>query len=264
VDPETAAARAKRERSRVLFGSVADLYDETRSGYPPELIDALVETTGLRAGDAVLEIGCGTGQLTRQLVPLGVHLTAIDLAPEMVALAATRVDAPVRFEVTPFEDLDAPAHSLRLITSATAFHWLDPAVTWTKVVRLLEPGGWLAVLETVEVYDEPIGAAVRQLWVDRSDDGGAWLRKPRRTVDQQIPETGLFEPPVVRAHAERRTMPAEQVVRLELTRATSLGYEPAVRASFTAELRAVVEPLGEIGLEQVSTLTMARARLPQS
>jgi SAM-dependent methyltransferase len=255
VEPETAAARARRERSRVLFGSVADLYDETRSRYPAELIDALVATTRVAAGDAVLEIGCGTGQLTRSLAALGVRLTAIDLAPEMVAVAATHVDASVHFEVTPFEDLAAPHQSLRLIVSGTAFHWLDPAVAWKKIVQLLEPGGWLAVLETVEVYDDPVGPALRELWVDR-DDGGAWLQKPRWTFEERIAETELFEAPVALAHVERRTMPPDQVIRLELTRATSLGYEPAVRESFTADLRAVVAPLDAIALEQRSTLTM--------
>jgi SAM-dependent methyltransferase len=212
----------------------------------------------------VLEIGCGTGQLTRSLASLGVQLTAIDIAPEMVATASSRVDAPVRFEVTAFEDLVAVERSLRLVASGTAFHWLDPAVVWTKVVQLLEPGGWLAVLETVELYDDPVGAAIRQLWVDRSDDGGAWLAEPRWTFEDRVNETGLFEPAVVRVHEGRRTMPPDQVVRLELTRATSLSYDPDVRRSFTEDLQAVVEPLAEVALAQRSTLTMARARLPQS
>ena len=67
VTAETQEQRRAREHRRVLFDSVAGRYDATRQGYPTEIVDTVVANAALGPGAAVLEIGCGTGQLTRQL-----------------------------------------------------------------------------------------------------------------------------------------------------------------------------------------------------
>jgi predicted TPR repeat methyltransferase len=67
VAGEVPEARARRVRQRALFDAVADLYDETRARYPTEVVDDLFRVAGLDAGDRVLEVGCGTGQLTVDL-----------------------------------------------------------------------------------------------------------------------------------------------------------------------------------------------------
>src|SRR5262249_16787138 len=64
---EDAQQRARRERLRTGFDRIAERYDATRVGYPDALVDAMLATAGVGPGDPVLEVGCGTGQLTRQL-----------------------------------------------------------------------------------------------------------------------------------------------------------------------------------------------------
>ena len=64
---ETVEQRARRERQRVLFDSVAQAYRETRQGYPDRVVRWMVEAAALGDGAAVLEVGCGTGQLTAGL-----------------------------------------------------------------------------------------------------------------------------------------------------------------------------------------------------
>src|SRR4051812_32124086 len=95
-------------RQKMLFDTVAEQYQATRRGYPPEVIDTMVTAAGISAGDAVLEIGCGTGQLPRSLVPFGFDVTAVDIGASMIAVARREVDGPVRWEVVSFEDFDAP------------------------------------------------------------------------------------------------------------------------------------------------------------
>jgi hypothetical protein len=58
--------------------------------------------------------------------------------------------------------------------------------------------------------------------------------------------------------AERRSMPSDVVLGLELTRATSLSYDHQTRESFRAELAAVLQRSDEVGLEQQTSLTMGR------
>jgi SAM-dependent methyltransferase len=218
-----------------------------------------VATAGVGAGDPVLEVGCGTGQLTGQLVPFGFALAAIDIGPSMVAKARRRLGpAAVDLRVTAFEDLDVPAASYGLVVSATAFHWIDPDVGWAKAAHLLRPGGWLAVLGTREVYDEPVGPAVRDLYV-RHGDGGAWVTAAPSPADT-LAATGLFEPAVVRTASERDALPAETVFGLEHTRATTLAFDEGVRAAFGAGLRALLDGRASVGLERQTLLTMARVR----
>jgi ubiquinone/menaquinone biosynthesis C-methylase UbiE len=262
---ETAGEREQRRHRRTLFDRIADRYDATRQGYPDEIVDLLVATAGLRAGSTVLEIGCGTGQLTEHLVRRGLAVTAIDIGPSMVAAARRRLGAAgvaghrVRFEVVAFEDFAAPdaAAAFDLVVSATAFHWLDPEVRFERSARLLRPGGWLALLYTGERYDDPLGAALRDMWIARSDDGGTWARRSKPSDAEVIAATGLFGPPVERTHEERTTLAADVVVGVENTRATSLSWTPGDRARFTAELQDHLGGRPDVTLTHWTSLTMA-------
>jgi ubiquinone/menaquinone biosynthesis C-methylase UbiE len=68
MEPETEREFTKRRYQRTLFDAVAQLYDDSRLGYPGEIVKFAVATAGVGAGSDVLEVGCGTGQLTEGLV----------------------------------------------------------------------------------------------------------------------------------------------------------------------------------------------------
>src|SRR5262245_12346823 len=78
-EEETERERATRRRQRTEFDQIAALYEATRPGYPRELVEFIAQTAGLSPGSPVLEIGCGTGQLTEHLAGIGLQVTAIDL-----------------------------------------------------------------------------------------------------------------------------------------------------------------------------------------
>ena len=257
---ETEQERSRRRHQRTLFDSVAQLYEASRLGYPDTIVELAVATAGLGAGSAVLEVGCGTGQLTEQLACFGFRLTAIDLGPSMIDAARRRLaGSAVLFEVASFEDFAAPDASFDLIVSGTAFHWVDPEVQFRKPARLLRPGGWLALLETGEHYDDPFGAALRGMWAARGGDDGARVRGPHFADTEVITGTGLFQIPVHQAHTQRIVRPAETVVGVENTRATSLNWPDDIRREFTEELRQHLRSQAEVQLTQETSLTMARA-----
>jgi ubiquinone/menaquinone biosynthesis C-methylase UbiE len=257
---ESEQARRKRRHQRTLFDRVAELYDDSRRGYPAEIVDYMVATAGLTRGSDVLEVGCGTGQLTEQLIDHGLTVTAIDIGPAMIDAARRRVgSSTVHFEVVSFEDFDAAGAAFDLVVSATAFHWVDPEVKFVKAARLLRPAGWLALLATGELYDDPFGTALLNMWVDRSEDGGAWVTQKKLSDTEIIASTGLFGTPVRKDHSARMTLPAEVVIGVENTRATSLSWDDDGRRSFTEEMRAHLPTGSEVGLSQLTTLTMAPA-----
>jgi ubiquinone/menaquinone biosynthesis C-methylase UbiE len=256
---ETEQERSKRRHQRTLFDTVAQLYEASRLGYPSDIVEFAVATAAVGAGSKVLEVGCGTGQLTQSLACYGFRLTAIDIGPSMVSAARHRLDGPaIWFQVSSFEDFAAADASLDLIISGTAFHWVDPEVMFRKPARLLRPGGWLVLLETGEHYDDPFRAALRGMWAARGGDGGARVRQPHFAGTEVIAGTGLFQTVIHKTHTQRIVRPAETVVGVENTRATSLSWPDDIRREFTQELRHHLRSQTEVQLTQETSLTMAR------
>ncbi len=88
-----------------MFDTIAEEYDHHRPRYPDELIDRACEAGQLNAGDLVLEIGCGTGQLTRGLVARGLDVTAVEPGRNLISLAE-RIGPGVGFVNRRFEDAE--------------------------------------------------------------------------------------------------------------------------------------------------------------
>jgi ubiquinone/menaquinone biosynthesis C-methylase UbiE len=255
VIAETQEQRRTREQRRVLFDSIADLYDATRQGYPAEIADAVVANAAIGPGSTVLEIGCGTGQLTRQLAGRALSLTAIDIGAAMVQTARRNVrDTGVRFQVCSFEDF-ADIGPFDLIVSATAFHWVDPSVGLAKAAGLLRSGGWLALLTTGERYPGPLHGRLRNLWIRYSRQSGEWPGQPAWLT--ALRETGLFGATVEASHTRALRLPVETVMGVERTRATFLSYTEQDQADFTADLEALLVPGSHIDLVQETFVAMA-------
>jgi ubiquinone/menaquinone biosynthesis C-methylase UbiE len=262
---ESEQRRRKRRYQRTLFDGVAELYEDSRLGYPSDLVDFMLATAGVGAGSDVLEVGCGTGQLTASLASHGFRLTAIDIGASMVGVAQRRLDSSdVSFQVASFEDFAAADTSFDLIVSATAFHWIDPEVKFRKPARLLRGGGWLALLETGERYDEPLGAALQGMWTARADDGANWVRQPHPGATEIVTGTGMFETAIHKTHRQRIIRSAETVIGVENTRATSLSWPDDMRRGFTAELRRQIGSAATVHLTQETSVTMARVVPPSA
>jgi SAM-dependent methyltransferase len=128
-------AVAPRER----FEAVADAYERSRPGYPGELLRRLGPPC------RTLEIGCGTAQLTVDLVKHGHDVVALDLGERLLAHARRRCPKG-EFVLGAFEEVDLGQRRFDLVVSATAFHWVDAKAGYPKAAAHLRPGGRLALL----------------------------------------------------------------------------------------------------------------------
>jgi ubiquinone/menaquinone biosynthesis C-methylase UbiE len=253
---ESEGERNQRHYQRTLFDGIAERYEVARPGYPARLVEFATATAGLGPGTAILEIGCGTGQLTERLACSGARLIAIDIGPSMIAAARRRLTGRhVSFQVTSFEDLAAADASFDLVVSSAAFHWIDPEVGFIKSARLLRPGGWLALLGAEEHYDDPLGAALDVLWVTHGDTGGAWER--RLSDPEAVATTGLFGSPACLTDRQQIILPAADVIALESTRATFLSWPRDTQRHFTEELRRLLESQPAVHLIRHTSVTMA-------
>jgi SAM-dependent methyltransferase len=132
-----------------VFNEVAVEYDRNRPAYPDALVDQACEVAGITDGDRVLEIGCGTGQLTRSLLARGLRVTALEPGDQLILLAEENLkDAgDVEFIHARLEDTRLPRESYETVFSASAIHWVDPDLSWQKIAEALAPNGTLALLQ---------------------------------------------------------------------------------------------------------------------
>lgn len=139
-----------------VFDQVAPEYDRNRPGYPEQLIDHACQIAQLRSGDSVLELGCGTGQLTQSLVSRGLQVTAVEPGKQLLAIAAQKVEDPgtIEFINTRFEDARLPQNHYKAVFCASAFHWIDPDVSWIKSANCLVPGGVIALIQYFGVKEQ--------------------------------------------------------------------------------------------------------------
>jgi SAM-dependent methyltransferase len=145
-----------------VFDEVAEDYDRHRPSYPDVLVDRACDAAGIGPGAPVLEIGCGTGQLTRSLLARGLRVTAVEPGRQLIA-RAHQLDGmdDVRFVNARLEDALLPADRYSAVFCASAIHWIDPDVSWRKAADALVDGGGLALVSYFGL-DDPRSAGDQQ------------------------------------------------------------------------------------------------------
>ncbi|QZY29373.1 class I SAM-dependent methyltransferase [Nocardioides coralli] len=129
-----------RQRLASSFGPVAEAYDRGRPSFPTEAASWLVG----REAATVLELGAGTGKLTRQLVALGHDVHASEPDAEMLGVLRRRLpDIPT--SESGAEEIPLPDRSVDVVVAAQAFHWFDHERALPEIARVLRPGGALAL-----------------------------------------------------------------------------------------------------------------------
>ena len=104
------------------FSAQASAYAEGRPGYPPALVERLLARARVAPGDAVVDLGAGTGMLTRQLSGRGLRLTAIDPSEAMLDAGAALRLADATWHVGTFERTGLPDDAFHWAVAAQAFH----------------------------------------------------------------------------------------------------------------------------------------------
>lgn len=139
-----------------VFNEIAVEYDRNRPAYPDVLIDQACEVAGIGDGDRVLEIGCGTGQLTRCLLARGLRVTALEPGDQLVRVAEENLNeaGDVEFIHARLEDMQLPRESYQAVFSASAIHWVDPDLGWRKIAGALAPGATLALIQYFGLHEQ--------------------------------------------------------------------------------------------------------------
>ncbi|HET9421883.1 MAG TPA: methyltransferase domain-containing protein [Nocardioides sp.] len=130
-----------QQRQARSFGGVAEAYERGRPSYPRDAAAWLTSDEPL----AVLELGAGTGKLTEQLVALGHDVHATDPDPAMLEILKSRLPG-VRTSEAVAEEIPGPDGMYDVVVGAQCFHWFDFDRAVPEIVRVLKPGGSVALV----------------------------------------------------------------------------------------------------------------------
>ena len=130
-----------KQSNAASFGRAAQTYERGRPSYPGAAIDWLLPT----GADRVLDLGAGTGKLTRQLIERGLRVTAVEPSAGMREQLVVAVPA-VPALAGSAEAIPVPDHSFDCVLVAQAWHWVDEELAIPEVTRVLRPGGRLGLV----------------------------------------------------------------------------------------------------------------------
>ncbi|WP_030155896.1 class I SAM-dependent methyltransferase [Glycomyces sp. NRRL B-16210] len=221
------------------FGPAADLYDSIRPTYPAEALRWLTgDGPADDAADAakdVVDLGAGTGLLTRGLIALGHRVTAVEPDERMLAKLTASSPGLTASQVGAAEALPLPDASADVVTAGQAFHWFDRGRALPEIRRVLRPGGVLAPIWNVR--DESVD------WVHALTEAIGVSQGERDALAAAAP--GYFGSEFAEAEHRvfRHTWPMDRarLVRLVQSRSYYLTADEARRSQIVAVVNDVVD-----------------------
>ena len=217
------------------FGEVAGEYHRLRSGPSDESLEWLLPAD---ATD-VLEIGAGTGILTRLLAERVEHVTAVEPDDRMRAvLSGFGVQADVR--AGHGEELPVDSSSYDVVIAASAWHWVDEVRAVPEAARVLRPGGRLAL--TWNGVDRSVDW-MRSLWaggVELSPDEQAAVdrrRRSRHVVDVEASGPSPFLEPESRVFRWTRRMAIDDLIGMAATYSAVITMDDEARRRHLESMR---------------------------
>ena len=198
------------------FADVAGAYERGRPGYPETAVRWMVGKSPL----AVVDLGAGTGKLTRTLVALGHRVVAVEPLDEMRAELAAALPAVHALqgsaEAIPLFDGAAD-----VVASAQAFHWFDHDNALPEIARVLRPAGRIALV-----------------WNTR-DDRDPWMARLSAIIGNEsiqesdvvpvLDASGLFGPVETAAFSFQQVLDRAGLLDLVLSRSYLAKLPPEER-----------------------------------
>lgn len=205
-----------RDILKKTFDTAAALYNSMRPGYPEALIEDILRLSRIPTHGNILEIGCGMGQATKPFADRGYHMTCLDIGTNLADAARRKFQDYDNVTITSesFETWNPQTIKYHLIIAATSFHWLDPAIRYTKAAQILRPGGALALFANHHIRrDEGFFAEVQSIY--RSITPARCQAKPE--VSKPLgtgPGVDLFGKPITKLYPWDEQYTADEYIAL--------------------------------------------------
>jgi SAM-dependent methyltransferase len=229
------------------FGRTAREYELGRPEWPEELLDRVIADLELGRDATVLDLGAGTGKLTRALVPRFARVHAVEpddamraVLEEVVPAAESRAG---RAEAIPLVDDEVDA-----VFSGEAFHWFASRRTLEEIERVLRPRGAFAIFWNIfDGHLEPELSEEADAVIEEAFRRGGAPGLPRvLSGEWREPFEGSAFEGLREAEIEREVVNDREAWIANLLSVSSIaGQSAKARAAFADRLRRLV-PEGEM------------------
>lgn len=229
LDPFAAAAQPLGDGSgdparATSFGSVGAAYDSARPEYPAEAVAWMLSSRPRR----VVDVGAGTGKLTRAVAATGAEVTAVDPDARMLEQLSAR-NPEIRTFVGSGESLPLPDDSADAVVYGQAWHWVEPLPAAAEAGRVLVPGGVLGLIwnirDTTDPFTRELSLIIGDSPAERMDaEGGV-----------QIPEP--FGPADIETFHWTRTLDVDTLLGMVSSRSMYIAAGPEEKRAVDAAVR---------------------------
>ena len=242
------------------FGSIAPDYARYRAGPPAELVEWMLPANV----STVVDLGAGTGAMTRLLVSRAESVIAVEPDDRMRAALVARVPE-ARAVSGRGESIPLPDGSADAVLASASWHWMDPIPTLREVARVLKPGGVLGAVWAGPDPEGPLLVRARELLAERSRDreeaavaGDAGLGEGefaallqgegnRPDIGLVIPDGAPFDHPEHRRHTWNVALDADELIGLLGTFSWIIVLPEEARFRLLNEARCILREL--LGVE---------------
>ena len=233
------------------FGRIAAEYDDVRPEYAPEALDRAEEVLGLTADSRVVDLAAGSGKLTRALAQRFAEVVAVEPNDEMRGVLAGR-SAGIRVLAGTAERMPLPDGSADAVFVGDAFHWFDGQAAVAELVRVLRPGGGVALLwnhwwsdgddRTSNSLDPPLPAEAQALFDEVYVRSGRAAQRAAMADPLLALSADRFEPLAYEAFPRFEELSRREVVDLFTTVSAVASLPAAERDDLKRNLEALLGP----------------------
>jgi SAM-dependent methyltransferase len=261
-----APEKAKRAGS---FGGAASHYERYRPGPPVTAVDWILPGHVAK----IVDLGAGTGALTRLLLDRAEEVVAVEPDDRMRSVLAEQVPG-ARAVMGRGESIPVADGSADAVLASSSWHWMDPVATLSEVARVLAPGGTLGVVWSGPDPEGPFLAQARAVLTEHSsgtagsasragpgDAAGSELASlvmadaDRRAPSLEIPAGVAFDQPEHRVFTWDVALDADELIGLLGTFSWIITMPDETRERVLAEARRLLRDA--LGVEGDATVAVA-------
>lgn len=248
------------------FDTKAAVYERMRPHYGDELYQDLFRYVPIHPFDKVVEIGIGTGQATLPFLRRGCQLCAVEIGETLANRCKQKFRDYPHFAIlhAAFEETVWSPNAYDLVYAATAFHWIDPLIGYTKVYAMLKSGGVFARFANhpyVEKDNKPFRDALQSLYaryLPGAKEPQPYTDKDAEAIAQTAAYYG-FSDIVYHLYQRTRTFNAKEYTALLSTYSDHIAMKETLRTQFFSHIEDVINQFGGIiTITDIIDLELAR------
>jgi SAM-dependent methyltransferase len=245
------------EPSPGSYAQAANAYARARPSFPTAALDWIVGDVPLPGGSPVVELGAGTGLLTRLLIARGLQVMAVEPSEAMRAQLVRTLPQVAVVEGTA-EQLSLPTDSAVAVVAANSFHWFEPTRTLPEVHRVLRPGGALVLIWSLRDPSDPLQAALEGLARRLGREAG--VAYPGRHALETLEASELFTRQAGQSFPYRHRLAEGRIRDLVASWSYVNALPPRVREQAMQEAEDLVRDRGTVSLLYDTQVAIHRAR----